>query len=37
IPSATLYGGVGSLAFLYFSDWRLIVDLIPIYNGKFKD
>ena len=25
------------LAFVWLTDWRVVVDKIPIYNGKFRD
>uniref|UniRef100_A0A8C1K8M2 Cytochrome b-c1 complex subunit 10 n=1 Tax=Cyprinus carpio TaxID=7962 RepID=A0A8C1K8M2_CYPCA len=35
-PTLTVWGGVGGVALVYFTDWRLIMDYVPYINGKFK-
>ncbi|KAI3388458.1 hypothetical protein SNEBB_009639 [Seison nebaliae] len=35
LPSTIAYGTMTGLAVCYFTDWRVIVDKIPIYNRKF--
>ncbi|XP_076178416.1 ubiquinol-cytochrome c reductase 6.4 kDa subunit [Ptiloglossa arizonensis] len=37
LPSAMVYGGTAGLALVYFTDWRVVVDNIPFYRGKFKE
>uniref|UniRef100_A0A673GDY6 Uncharacterized protein n=1 Tax=Sinocyclocheilus rhinocerous TaxID=307959 RepID=A0A673GDY6_9TELE len=34
--SHEVWGGVGGVALVHFSDWRLILDYVPYINGKFK-
>ncbi|KAL7851140.1 hypothetical protein AOLI_G00214960 [Acnodon oligacanthus] len=36
VPTLTLWGGVGGIALVHFTDWRLILDYVPYINGKFK-
>ncbi|XP_064542848.1 cytochrome b-c1 complex subunit 10-like [Drosophila montana] len=35
IPSAGYFGMAGVLALIYFTDWRLITNYIPLYNTKY--
>ncbi|XP_076636397.1 ubiquinol-cytochrome c reductase 6.4 kDa subunit [Colletes latitarsis] len=37
LPSAVVYGGSAGMALVYFTDWRVIAEYIPFYNGKFKN
>lgn len=34
-PSAAVFGGTAASLLVYFTDWRVIADYIPFYNGKF--
>jgi len=36
IPSAMIYGTAAGVALVYFTDWHVITDWIPFYNGKYK-
>uniref|UniRef100_A0A671MM52 Ubiquinol-cytochrome c reductase, complex III subunit XI n=1 Tax=Sinocyclocheilus anshuiensis TaxID=1608454 RepID=A0A671MM52_9TELE len=36
VPTLAVWGGVGGVALVYFTDWRLILDYVPYINGKFK-
>lgn len=36
IPTMTTWGAVGSVAFIYVTDWKVIVGRIPYIKGKFK-
>uniref|UniRef100_A0A671LTZ3 Cytochrome b-c1 complex subunit 10 n=1 Tax=Sinocyclocheilus anshuiensis TaxID=1608454 RepID=A0A671LTZ3_9TELE len=36
VPTLAVWGGVGGVALVHFSDWRLILDYVPYINGKFK-
>jgi len=36
VPTLAVWGGVGGVALLYATDWRLIMDHVPYINGKFK-
>ncbi|XP_043071362.1 cytochrome b-c1 complex subunit 10 [Drosophila grimshawi] len=35
IPSAAIFGMAGGLGIIYFTDWRVITDYIPLYNTKY--
>ncbi|XP_043577093.1 cytochrome b-c1 complex subunit 10 [Chiloscyllium plagiosum] len=37
IPTVATWGGVGCVALVYSTDWRLILDHVPYIRGKFKD
>lgn len=37
IPSLSIFAGTGAIVGVYFTEWRVISDYIPFYNGKFKD
>ncbi|KAG9278691.1 cytochrome b-c1 complex subunit 10 [Astyanax mexicanus] len=36
VPTLAVWGGVGGVALVHFTDWRLILDYVPYINGKFK-
>ncbi|XP_023131730.1 cytochrome b-c1 complex subunit 10 [Amphiprion ocellaris] len=36
IPTMAVWGTTGSVALVYLTDWRLILDYVPYINGKFK-
>ncbi|XP_068196866.1 cytochrome b-c1 complex subunit 10 [Antennarius striatus] len=36
IPTMTVWGAVGGVALVHFTDWRVILDYVPYINGKFK-
>ncbi|KAG5873229.1 hypothetical protein JTB14_009048 [Gonioctena quinquepunctata] len=35
IGSALVFGATAGVAVVYATDWRVIVDYVPYYNGKF--
>lgn len=35
-PTLAVWGSVGGIAVIHFTDWRLILDYVPYINGKFK-
>ncbi|CAG9770535.1 unnamed protein product [Ceutorhynchus assimilis] len=35
LGSAGVYGATASGLVVYFTDWRVVVDYLPFYNGKF--
>ncbi|XP_011503799.1 PREDICTED: cytochrome b-c1 complex subunit 10-like [Ceratosolen solmsi marchali] len=37
MPSAITYGSGAGLALLYFTDWKLILQYVPYYRGKFQN
>ncbi|XP_010886002.1 cytochrome b-c1 complex subunit 10 [Esox lucius] len=36
VPSLTVWGSVGGVALVHFTDWRLFLDWVPYISGKFK-
>jgi len=36
VPTLAVWGGVGGVALVHFTDWRVILDYVPYINGKFK-
>ncbi|EPY89471.1 transcription factor E2-alpha [Camelus ferus] len=36
IPTAGMWGAVGTVGLVWATDWRLILDWVPYINGKFK-
>jgi len=37
IPSLATFGATSAVAVVYITDWRVITDYIPFYNGKYSD
>ncbi|KFM68681.1 Cytochrome b-c1 complex subunit 10, partial [Stegodyphus mimosarum] len=37
LPTAAMFSSGGGLFFLYLTDWKLILQYLPIYNTKFKE
>ncbi|CAH1112619.1 unnamed protein product [Psylliodes chrysocephalus] len=37
VGSAMVFGATAGVTLCYATDWRVIVDYIPYYNGKFKE
>lgn len=37
VPSLSIFGSTAAIVGVYFTEWRVISDYIPFYNGKFKD
>ncbi|XP_060655057.1 cytochrome b-c1 complex subunit 10 [Drosophila nasuta] len=35
VPTAAYFGLASLLTLVYFSDWRLITNYIPLYNTKY--
>ncbi|KAJ8357710.1 hypothetical protein SKAU_G00205040 [Synaphobranchus kaupii] len=31
-----VWGGIGGVALVHFTDWRLVLDYVPYINGKFN-
>jgi len=36
VPTLMGFGGMAGLTLVYITDWRVVADYIPFYNGKFK-
>ncbi|CAL1684667.1 unnamed protein product [Lasius platythorax] len=36
-PTAVSYGTGASLALLYFTDWKAVLQYVPFYSGKFQE
>ncbi|KAJ8011648.1 hypothetical protein DPEC_G00060440 [Dallia pectoralis] len=36
VPSLMVWGSVGGVALVHFTDWRVFLDWVPYINGKFK-
>ncbi|XP_019712432.1 cytochrome b-c1 complex subunit 10 [Hippocampus comes] len=36
IPTLAVWGTVGGVAVVHFTDWRVFLDYVPYINGKFK-
>jgi len=34
--AAAIFGATAGAAVCYFTDWRVVTDWIPFYNGKYK-
>ncbi|EFX76718.1 hypothetical protein DAPPUDRAFT_322097 [Daphnia pulex] len=37
IPSAVGYGSAAAALGLYLTDWKLVLQYLPFYNGKFEE
>ncbi|XP_034480595.1 cytochrome b-c1 complex subunit 10 [Drosophila innubila] len=35
VPTAATFGMAGLLTLIYFTDWRLVTNYIPLYNTKY--
>lgn len=36
-PSAVGYGAAAAALGLYFTDWKLVLQFLPFYSGKFEE
>lgn len=36
VPTLAVWGTVGGVAVVHFTDWRLVLDFVPYISGKFK-
>lgn len=36
VPTLAVWGTVGGVALVHFTDWRIVLDYVPYINGKFK-
>jgi len=36
VPTLAVWGTVGGVALVHFTDWRLFLDYVPYISGKFK-
>uniref|UniRef100_A0A667WPT0 Ubiquinol-cytochrome c reductase, complex III subunit XI n=2 Tax=Myripristis murdjan TaxID=586833 RepID=A0A667WPT0_9TELE len=36
VPTLAVWGTVGGVALVHFTDWRVILDYVPYISGKFK-
>ncbi|XP_036410435.1 cytochrome b-c1 complex subunit 10-like [Megalops cyprinoides] len=36
VPTMAIWGTVGGVALVHFTDWRLILDYVPYVKGKFS-
>ncbi|XP_015601071.1 cytochrome b-c1 complex subunit 10-like [Cephus cinctus] len=36
LPSVMSYGTAATLAGLYFTDWKVVLQYVPFYNTKFQ-
>ncbi|XP_017785961.1 PREDICTED: cytochrome b-c1 complex subunit 10-like [Nicrophorus vespilloides] len=37
VGSATAFGASAGMAVVYMTDWKLILQYLPYYNGKFAE
>ncbi|XP_023833763.1 cytochrome b-c1 complex subunit 10 [Salvelinus sp. IW2-2015] len=37
VPTLAVWGSVGGVALVHFTDWRLILDYVPYVSGKYKN
>ncbi|XP_029169517.1 cytochrome b-c1 complex subunit 10-like [Nylanderia fulva] len=36
-PTVATYGAGASLALLYFTDWKAVLQYVPFYRNKFEE
>ncbi|XP_063742275.1 cytochrome b-c1 complex subunit 10 [Eleginops maclovinus] len=37
VPTLAVWGTVGGVAVVHFTDWRVFLDYVPYVSGKFKN
>ncbi|OQR68111.1 ubiquinol-cytochrome C reductase-like [Tropilaelaps mercedesae] len=35
--TAATFGGAGTFVMLYFTDWKAVLQFMPVYNTKYSD
>ncbi|XP_037537647.1 cytochrome b-c1 complex subunit 10 [Nematolebias whitei] len=37
VPTMATWGAAGTVALVYFTDWKMVLRFVPYINGKFKN